>query len=152
MALQVNQNSNAPPSAASPDGTVSFPLTVGSAPLPNGATALAGSSGVVAAAGSAVATLTSAAGRLAYITGFAVVGLGATTAIVAAITISGLAGGSINFGYPVPAGVGVAGPPLSVQFSSPLPASAVATNIVVTVASFGSGNTAASVMAEGYMI
>jgi hypothetical protein len=120
-------------------------------PLPDGATQLAGSSGVVSAA-AAVATLTSAAGRTAYLTGFSVSGLGATAATMATITITGLLGGTVNFAYPVPAGVGVAGPPMSVAFPTPLAASAVNTNIVVTVGSFGAGNVGAAVMAQGYMI
>jgi hypothetical protein len=151
MSLATRLDYGAPGSATSPDGSAAFPLNSAATPLPTGATTLAGSSGVVSAS-AAVATLTSAAGRLAYITGFSVSGLGATTAIVAAITITGLAAGTLNFGYPVPAGVGVAGPPMSVSFPSPLPASAVATNIVVTVASFGAGNTGAVAMAQGYMI
>jgi hypothetical protein len=123
-----------------------------SSPFPDGATQVVGSSGVVAAAGSAVATLTSAAGRLAYLTGLAVSGLGATAASVAAITITGLLGGTVNFGYPVPAGVGVAGPPMSLSFVPPLQASGPNVNIVVTVASLGAGNTAVAAMAQGYLI
>jgi hypothetical protein len=119
--------------------------------LPTGATQVAGSSGVVSAA-AAVATLTSAAARTAYLTGIWVSGLGATAATMATITITGLLGGTINYAYPVPAGVGVAGEPMSVAFPAPLPASAVNTNIVVTVASFGAGNVGASCMATGYLI
>jgi hypothetical protein len=103
-------------------------------------------------AAAATATLASAAGRTAYLSGFSVSGLGATAAAMATITITGLLGGTINFAYPVPAGVGVAGPPMSVPFVPPMPASAVNTNIVITVASFGSGNTGAAVMAQGYLI
>jgi hypothetical protein len=123
-----------------------------SSPLPDGATQLVGSSGVVGAAGAAVATLTSAAGRTAYLTGFAVAGLGATGASVAAITITGVLGGTINFGYPVPAGATVAGPPQQLSFNPPLQASGPSVNIVVTVASLGAGNTAVAAMAQGYMI
>jgi hypothetical protein len=125
---------------------------VADSPFPDGATQLVGSSGVVAGAGSAVATLTSATGRTAYLTGFSVSALGATTAIVAAVTITGTLGGTINFGYPVPAGVGVAGPPMSISFAPPLQASGPNTNIVVTVATLGAGNTAVAAMAQGYMI
>jgi hypothetical protein len=151
MALAVRLDNSAPATGTNPDGSAAFPLNAAPLPLPTGATQVAGSSGVVSAA-SAVATLTSAAARTAYITGFSVSGLGATAAAMATITITGLLGGTINFAYPVPAGVGVAGPPMSVAFTTPLPASAVNTNIVVTVASFGSGNVGAAVMAQGYLI
>jgi hypothetical protein len=136
MVLQVNLNTS-----ADPGGTW----------LPAGATQITGSSGVVAAS-AAVATLASAPGRTAYLSGFAVSGLGATGAAEATITITGLLGGTINFGYPAPAGVGVAGPPMAIPFAPALQASGPNVNIVVSVASFGAGNTGASAMATGYLI
>lgn len=154
MSLAVKTDYSSPSTASSPDGTAAFPIfSSPGAPVPAGSTSLAGSSGVVGSAGSAVATLTSAAGRLAYITGFSIASLGATTAIVAAVTITGLAAGTINFGYPVTgSGATTACPSLSISFPSPMPASAVNTNIVVTVATLGAGNTAVAAMATGYMI
>ena len=158
MSIGIRQDYTFPPSANSPDGTAAFPLQIAApaaglppTPLPAGATEITGSSGVVSAA-AAVATLTSASARLAYLTSVSVAGLGATAAVMATITITGLLGGTINFGYPVPAGVGVAGQPMSMSFVPPLPASAVNTNIVVTVGSFGTGNVGASCMATGFMI
>jgi hypothetical protein len=153
MSIAVHQDSSYPPTVNNPDGSAAFPLIVTSppAPLPPGATPVYGASGAVSAS-PAVATITSAAGRTAYLNGFQVSGLGATAAGMAGITITGLVGGTLNFAFPVPAGVGVAAPPMVVNFQTPLQASAVNTNIVVTVASFGSGNVGAAVMAEGYLI
>ena len=157
MSIAVKIDHSALASTGSPDGSALFPLQI-AAPvalpttaLPTGATEVVGSSGVVSAA-AAVATLTSSAGRTAYLTAFGVAGLGATAAVMATITITGVLGGTINFGYPVPAGVGVAGQPMTVSIEPPLPASAVNTNIVVTVASFGTGNVGASCMATGYLV
>ena len=111
-------------------------------------------SGVVSGSGTGAATpitatLAAAVGKTTYITGFLVSGLGATSAALIAVTVTGLAGGTQTFYYPVPAGVGVAGPPMWIPLPS-LPGSAQNTAIVVNVPSFGSGNTAAGVSAEGY--
>lgn len=164
MPVQVNQNSSAPASAAAPDGSSTFPLTVNAIilggtvvavqnPYPNGATPLQSSSGNVAAA-AATATLTSAAGRLAYISGFDFSGLGATGASVVLLTIVGLLGGTRTYIINVPAGVTLAAAPypLVVEFNPPLQASAANTNIVVSCPSLGVGNTNSVVNAQGYMV
>lgn len=104
-----------------------------------------------AAAGTATATLTSAPGRVAYLTGFVVYGLGATTGQASAVTVTGLQGGTQTYQFNVPTGAAVAAPPMQVNFPLPLPASAVNTNIVVAAASFGAGNTQGSVTAYGYL-
>ena len=44
------------------------------------------------------------------------------------------------------------GPPYAVTYNPPLQASAVNTNIVVNVPSFGSGNTASSTNAYGHYV
>lgn len=152
MPISVRTDNSAPSLASTPDGTAAFPLNAAPIPLPTGATPIAANSAVVSAA-SAVATLAGTAARLNYITGFVVTGLGATAAAMAAITVSGLLGGTQTFAaYPVPAGVGVSGPVMAVNFPTAIPASAVNTAIVVTVASFGTGNVGAQVSASGYMI
>jgi hypothetical protein len=96
-------------------------------------------------------TLNSAAGVTLYLSGILVTGLGATAAAQITVAITGLAS-ALTLYYPVPAGATVSGPVLFVPFSSPLPASAANTNIVVTVASFGAGNTAAGASAWGFRV
>jgi hypothetical protein len=109
-----------------------------------------------ATAGAMVATIASAAGRTAYITGFDVTGTGATSGVGINVTITGLAtaaGTTLNYGLQIPAGVTVAmtGGGLFVKFDKPLPASAANTNILVSVPSFGSGNTECAVNAYGFL-
>lgn len=96
-------------------------------------------------------SLAAAASKTTYITGFVVTGLGATAAGSVAIVTTGLTT-NLNFTLPVPAGVTVGVAPLIVEFPHPLPASAVNTAIGLTVGSFGTGNTAASVAAYGFQL
>jgi hypothetical protein len=98
----------------------------------------------------ATATLTAGTGRLAYITGFIVNGLGATGASVVAVTVTGILGGTQTYQYSVPAGATTAATPLIITFPLPIPASAISTNIVVSAPAFGAGNTNANVTAFGY--
>ena len=84
--------------------------------------------------------------------GFSVTGLGASTAIAALVTVSGVLGGTMPYYVPVPAGSVVGLTPLVVNFAPALPAAGASLNIQVNVASFGSGNTAAAVNAFGYKI
>lgn len=139
-----------------PDGGAGFlhvdaqgNLLVSTDITPSDIAPLVASSGNVAAA-PAVATLAKAAGKTTYISGLLITGLGASAGSAALVTISGLLGGSQTFNVGVPAGVTVPIAPINLRFDPPLPASAVNTDIVVTVASFGSGNTAASVIASGF--
>jgi hypothetical protein len=102
-------------------------------------------------ASSNVATIPAVAGKFSYLTGFEVTGTGATAGSTIAITVAGLAGGSIIYYLTIPAGATAAlTPPLVVPFSAPLPSSAVNTAITVTAPSFGAGNLNASVIAHGY--
>jgi hypothetical protein len=119
---------------------------VGKLPL---GTILTAGANVAAAANNQ--TLTSAANKLAYLAGFAVTGLGATAAASITITTTGLAT-NLSFVLPIPAGATVGVSPLVVQFDPPLPASAVNTNIVLNVPSFGAGNTTASASAWGFLV
>lgn len=118
---------------------------------PTGAAAVTGGSGNVAAA-AAVATLTATATTTAYISGFEVTGAGATAASIVAVTVSGLLGGSRVYNLPIPAGATVGIAPLVVAFNPPLPALAINTNIVVTVASAGAGNTNMAAVAHGFIV
>jgi len=96
-------------------------------------------------------TLAAAAGRLNYLAGFTVDGLGATGASVINVTITGLLGGTITYPVPIPAGAGVQlASPLRVEFARPIPAIAPATAIVVNVPSYGAGNTQANASAHGF--
>lgn len=92
------------------------------------------------------------AGRMTYIAGFYVDGLGATGASVIEVSITGLLGGTQFYEVSIPAGatvaLGAAG--LKVEFARPIPASAPNTAIVVNVPSFGAGNTKASAGAHGF--
>jgi hypothetical protein len=106
--------------------------------------------GNVGVAAQITATLPAVAGRTTYLTGFYIDGLGATAGSVIEVTVSGTLGGSFTRKLTIPAGAAVAITPLSMAFETPIPSSAVNTAIVVTVPSFGAGNTNAIVRAWGY--
>lgn len=114
-------------------------------------TSVNASSGNVAAA-AAVATLPAVASRTTYITGFEITGAGATAGSVVLATLTGLLGGTATYAVAVPAGVLVGVTPLVVQFSRPMPASAVNTAITLTLPSLGAGNTNAAVVAHGFSL
>ena len=103
------------------------------------------------AAATATATLTSNQNRLAYLNGFTVSGLGATSAGTSTITVTGLLGGTQTYQLAIPAGATTATVLQQVNFPMPVPASAVNTNIVVSATTFGAGNTNANVTAYGYV-
>lgn len=103
------------------------------------------------AASATTATITAPSGRMAYITGFIVNGLGATGASVIAVTVTGIQGGTQTYQYSVPAGATTLSPTMQINFPLPIPASAYGTNIVVNVPSFGAGNTNANVTVYGYL-
>lgn len=117
---------------------------------PANAVAKNATSGDVAAA-SAVATLPAASGKTTYISGFSVVGSGATGASVVDVTVSD---GTWTLTYPlaVVAGATLGNAPLVVTFEPPLPASAANTTIVVTCPSLGSGNAHNCANAQGYQL
>lgn len=112
--------------------------------------AVNGSSGNVANA-SAVATLTSSATKTAHINSFQCTGAGATGASVVLVTVAGVITGTMTYVVAVPAGVTLPLTPLIVSFGGPVPASAVNTNIVVTMPALGAGNTNAACTAQGYL-
>lgn len=118
---------------------------------PTGAARSFAVDGNVGAAGQITATLAAVAGKTNYLTGFYVDGLGATGASVIEVTVSGTLGGSFTRKLSIPAGATVAITPLVMGFESPIPGSAANTAIVVTVPSFGAGNTNAIVRAWGYV-
>lgn len=130
-------------------GSLANPLVVADMAYPAGATILGATSGNVANA-SAVATLAGAAAKTTYISGFQVTGAGATAGLPVVVTVTGLLGGTQSFIFVFPAGALVGAQPLVVNFSYPIPASAVNTPIVVTCPAGGTGNTNAVVSAQGF--
>lgn len=119
--------------------------------ISSGNPAVTGSSANVANA-SAVATLTATATKTAHITGFQCTATGATAASAITVTITGTITGSLRYTVGVPAGATVAMTPLIVSFPVPVPASAVNTNIVVTMPALGAGNTNATCAAQGFLL
>jgi hypothetical protein len=122
-------------------------------PQPPGA-ANTGQTGVTASStGGAQAnncTLAAVAGKTNYVTGFEVTGAGATAAGVISITLTGIISGTLNYSLAIPAGANAGVPPLVVQFTEPIPASAVNTALTLNVPSFGAGNTNASAALHGF--
>jgi hypothetical protein len=106
------------------------------------------------AAQSNVATLApGVATQLAFLQGFDVTGGGATGASIIEIVVTGLLGGTMWFEMAVVAGAGVQVNPQGGFFFSPpepIPASGLGVSIVITVPSFGAGNTNAAVVAFGF--
>ena len=119
------------------------------APIPG--TPLAASSGNVAAA-TATATLGAVANQTTYITGFEVTGSGATAGLPVTCTVTGILGGTLSYTYSAAAGVLVANVPLIVEYSTPIPASAVNVSIVVSCPTLGTGNTNNTVTAHGFQL
>lgn len=99
------------------------------------------------------ATISGVSGRMTYLEGFDVTGLGATAAGSINITVTGTAN-TLTYTLQIPSGVTAAltNGGLFVRFPTPIPSSAQNTNIVVTVPTFGSGNTQASVVAYGFTL
>lgn len=115
--------------------------------IPPGTVTSNGSGNVANA--SAVATLTATATTYAYISGFRCDPGGSTAAGIAAVTVAGVTGGPLVYTAGSPAGVGLVGTPVNEGFNPPLPASAVNTNISVTMGALGSGNVKASCVIYG---
>ena len=95
-------------------------------------------------------TQAASAGKTNYCTGFEVTGSGATAA--SAITVTLASGGTTvaNYTVTVPAGATAATPNLIVTFNPPLVGLAPGQNMVLTVPSFGAGNTNASATLHGF--
>lgn len=111
----------------------------------------AASSGTVAA-NTAAATLSNSGktGQRLYCTGFIVTGTGATSGLAIAVTVTGLTGGTQTYAFAAPAGVLVMAAPLVVQFADPIPALTETTDVVISMPTFGSGNTNACVVITGF--
>jgi hypothetical protein len=133
---------NTPVSAANP-------LPVGHAPYLSSQTAITAASGNVANA-NAVATLSGAASKTTFITGFRCQAAGSTAAAVVSLTVAGVITGTMTYTFVFPAGATTAAAAVGEDFTTPIPASAVNTSIVVTLPAGGAGNTNASCVAEGF--
>lgn len=112
---------------------------------------LVASSGNVAAA-TAAATLTSSGGGHVYLAGFNITGTGATAGLPVAVTVTGIAGGTLTYAYAAAVGALVANQPLNVSFNPPIPASSSGVNIVVSCPTLGIGNTNNTANAYGYQL
>lgn len=99
----------------------------------------------------AIATLPAVAGKTNFVTGFEITGAGATAASVVIATLTGLVN-TLHYVVAVPAGVAAPITPLVVEFSPPLPASAVNTAVSINVPAFGAGNTNAAAVIHGYAV
>jgi hypothetical protein len=107
-------------------------------------TAIAGNA--AGTTGAVVGTLTATSTTTAYISGFTVSAIGGVAA-VGPITVAGLAGGSQIYQMNSLA----AGNTLTVNFTQPIPASAVNTNITVTTTADGTA-TAVNVNSWGFRL
>jgi hypothetical protein len=115
------------------------------------ATPVTATSGNVAnATGSA--TIAAVAGKTAYITGFDIIGTGATAAAVVAPTMTGVISGTKTYVYAAVAGATTRNADLSLRFNPPIPASAVNTAIAVSCPALGAGATNLTVTAYGFYI
>ncbi len=125
----------------------------GTFPLPY--TPIANSSGDVGSNGGAAATLPATAGVTNWITAFDISGGGLTTAAIGTVSITGLPTAIGTLTWDFAALASAIGPmtspnPLRITLPDPLPASAVNTAIVVTVAAIGTGNAHICVTAFGF--
>jgi hypothetical protein len=118
-------------------------------PFPAAVTPIAQQSAVLVAA-QGTATLAAAANKFTYLSGLQIFGTGATAASAVNATIAGLLGGTMTIPVAVPAGANLGITPIVIGFDPPLRSGAVNTAIVVTLPSLGSGNTRATVNAQGF--
>jgi hypothetical protein len=124
---------------------------MGLSSYPAGAVPITASSGNVANA-TAAATLPGVAGKTTYISGFHCDVGGATGAALAALTVTGLITGTQTYTAGAVAGATLISPPVERVYNPPVPASAMSTAIVVSMAALGTGNVRADCNAEGYQL
>lgn len=128
-----------------PDGSV-FSPGVGVPALGNTLT----NAGNVAASANNVG-LASAVGRLVYLSGFEISGLGSTAGATITITVTGIPT-TLSYTLVIPASVTTAVPTLQVEYSTPIGANATNQAITVNVPSFGAGNTNTTVAVHGFIV
>lgn len=118
-----------------PDGSDATPVTAGSGNVANAV---------------GTATIPGVAGKTAFITGFDIVGTGATAAAVVAPTMTGVISGTKTYVYAAVAGATAKNPDLSLRFNPPIPASGLNQAIAVSCPALGAGNTNLTVNAYGF--
>jgi hypothetical protein len=102
--------------------------------------------------GAITATIPAVANKTAVLCGFVYTGTNATAAQAGSVTVTGLVGGTMSFGYPTLA-AGAAVPvtsPVDEAFLPCLPATSVNVAITVNGPALGTGATLATVTAWGY--
>jgi hypothetical protein len=85
-----------------------------------------------------------------YCSGFEITSGGATAGGIVAATITGLLGGTLNYKFAVPTGVTLAANPMFCEFNSALAGVSPSTDVVLTLAAAGAGNTGAAVVIHGF--
>lgn len=91
-------------------------------------------------------------GKTNYITSFEITGGGAQYAKIIYATLSGIIGGSASYIIGVKEGPNYLSEPLIIKFPNDIPASAVNSDITLTVPAFGYGNVASAVVMHGYQL
>lgn len=102
------------------------------------------------AAAAQTITVAALAGKSIYVTGFEITGTGATGASNIVITLAFGGTTVANYNMEIVAGATTNQPVLFVEFTQPIVSPTVGTNCVLTVPSFGAGNTQASAVIHGY--
>jgi len=104
--------------------------------------------------GAISATLSAGTTQVTYLCGFSFQGSNATAAVNSNISVTGLSGGTLNFGYTaLAAGAAVPQPPpITHRFNPCLPSSAVNTAVVVTPPTLGAGAPLATVTVWGFRL
>lgn len=102
--------------------------------------------------GAAAITLTQGAapGKTAYCTGIEIMGGGATAGSVVVCTLASGGTTIANFAVDVPTGVAVSANPIFMTFNPPIVGLGPGQNMVLTVPSFGAGNTGSSANMRGF--
>lgn len=95
-------------------------------------------------------TVPALAGKSIFVTGFEISGLGATSASNITITLAFGGVTVADYQLEIVAGATTTEPFLSVEYAEPIVSPGIGTNCVLTVPSFGTGNTAASVVLHGF--
>ncbi len=105
------------------------------------------------AASTLTLTMPAVSGKINYVTGITVDGNGATASTLIAASLSNVVTGTLRFPALIPAGAAV---PLgafriNIDFDTPIPATQPNQSVVLSVPSFGTGNTLATAQLRGYV-
>lgn len=105
-------------------------------------------------AGATSVTIPAVAGKTAYLCAFNFTGTNATAATNGSVTVTGLIGGTVTYGYPtLAAGAAVQNtPPVDEGFTPCIPASNINSAIVVNGPALGTGAPLVTLTASGYYL